>query len=69
MALTAKEIYDLNNMNVAAQNVQLGTLINKIIAGGGGAADIDWQKREEDTRRRIMKAMQNEEGDVNGSDK
>lgn len=69
MALTAKEIYDLNNMNVAAQNVQLGTLINKLIAGGGGAADIDWQNLDEDTRRRIMKAMQNEEGDVNDSDK
>ena len=69
MALTAKEIYDLNNMNVAAQNVQLGTLINKLIAGGGGAADIYWQNLDEDTRRRIMKAMQNEEGDVNGSDK
>ena len=69
MALTAKEIYDLNNMNVAAQNVQLGTLINKLIAGSGGAADIDWQNLDEDTRRRIMKAMQNEEGDVNGSDK
>lgn len=69
MALTAKEIYDLNNMNVAAQNVQLGTLINKLIAGGGVAADIDWQNLDEDTRRRIMKAMQNEEGDVNGSDK
>ena len=64
MALTAKEIYDLNNMNVAAQNVQLGTLINKLIA-----ADIEWQNLDEDTRRRIMKAMQNEEGDVNGSDK
>ena len=69
MALTAKEIYDLNNMNVAAQNVQLGTLINKLIAGVGGAADIDWQNLDEDTRRRLMKAMQNEEGDVNGSDK
>ena len=56
-------------MNVAAQNVQLGTLINKLIAGGGGAADIDWQNLDEDTRRRIMKAIQNEEGDVNGSDK
>lgn len=67
MALTAKEIYDLNNMNVAAQNVQLGTLINKLIAGGG-AADIDWQNLDEDTRRRIMKAIQNGEGDVNGSD-
>ena len=69
MALTAKEIYDLNNMNVAAQNVQLGTLINKLIDDGGEAADIDWQNLDEDTRRRIMKAMQNEEGDVNGSDK
>lgn len=30
MALTEKQIYDLNNMNVAAQNVQLGTVIDSI---------------------------------------
>lgn len=28
--LTNKQIYDLNNMNVAAQNVQLGTLLNEM---------------------------------------
>ena len=28
MALTTKQIYDLNNMNVAAQNVKLGDVIN-----------------------------------------
>src|SRR5215210_6895675 len=31
MALTAKQIYDLNHMNRAAQNVELGTLL----ASGG----------------------------------
>lgn len=36
MALTTKQIYDLNNMNVAAQNVQLGTLLNEQITEGGG---------------------------------
>lgn len=29
--LTDKQIYDLNNMNVAAQNVELGTLLNSIL--------------------------------------
>jgi hypothetical protein len=28
MSLTNKQIYDLNNMNVAAQNVQLGNMLN-----------------------------------------
>lgn len=28
MSLTTKQIYDLNNMNVAAQNAQLGTMVN-----------------------------------------
>lgn len=31
MALTPKEIYDLNNMNVAAQNISLGSLLNSIM--------------------------------------
>lgn len=34
--LTSKEIYDLNNMNVSAQNPQLGDLLQDLIAGGGG---------------------------------
>lgn len=29
--LTEKQIYDLDNMNVAAQNVALGTLLEEII--------------------------------------
>ena len=29
MSLTEKQIYDLNNMNVAAQNIQLGTTVNE----------------------------------------
>lgn len=33
MALTAKEIYDLNNENVAAQNVALGTTLSAILSG------------------------------------
>lgn len=31
MALTPKEIQDLNNMNVAAQNISLGSLLNSIM--------------------------------------
>lgn len=34
MALTEKQIYDLNNMNVAAQNAGLGDLLN---SGEGGS--------------------------------
>jgi hypothetical protein len=30
MGLTAKQIYDLNNMNVAAQNISLGTAIDTL---------------------------------------
>ena len=30
MALTDKQINDLNNMNVAAQNIQLGTTIDSL---------------------------------------
>lgn len=33
--LTEKQIYDLDNMNVAAQNVALGTLLQEIITRVG----------------------------------
>ena len=33
MAFTKKEIYDLNNMNVAAQNVALGDVLNGVSGG------------------------------------
>ena len=36
MALTAKQIYDLNNANVAAQNVSLGSFL----MGAGGEAGV-----------------------------
>lgn len=36
MRLTEKQIYDLNNMNVAAQNVGLGDLLSILLEGGGG---------------------------------
>ena len=36
MALTAKQVYDLNNMNVAAQNVSLGSFL----LGTGGEAGV-----------------------------
>ena len=36
MSLTQKQIYDLNNMNVASQNVSLGTTLNSLIEGSGG---------------------------------
>ncbi len=61
MALTAKEIYDLNNMNVAAQKVQLGTLLNNLIEGGGVAA-LDWENLDEDTRRKLMAMVEKKEG-------
>lgn len=41
MSLTQKQIYDLNNMNVASQNVSLGTTLNSLIEGsGGGVGDV-----------------------------
>ena len=39
MSLTPKQIYDLNNMNVASQNAQMGTLLNNLIEGGSGGGD------------------------------
>lgn len=36
MALTAKQVYDLNNMNVASQNVSLGSFL----LGTGGEAGV-----------------------------
>lgn len=33
MAFTDKEVYDLNNMNVAAQNVSLGDVLNGMSGG------------------------------------
>lgn len=36
MGLTEKQIYDLNNMNVAAQNIHLGDLLNNLIENSGG---------------------------------
>lgn len=36
MSLTQKQIYDLNNMNVASQNVALGTTLNNLIEGSSG---------------------------------
>ena len=36
--LTDKQIYDLNNMNVAAQNVALGTTLNNLVSSRGGGA-------------------------------
>lgn len=41
MALTSREIHDLNNMNRAAQNVQLGTLLDDLIENGGGGGSGD----------------------------
>lgn len=43
MALTKKQVYDLNNMNVAAQNAKLGD----ILKGGSGGAQSDWNQNDE----------------------
>lgn len=40
MSLTAKQIYDLNNMNVAAQNASLGTLLHNLIESSGGGTSV-----------------------------
>lgn len=36
MALTDKQVYDLNNMNVAAQNAKLGDLLKNSDSGDEG---------------------------------
>lgn len=40
--LTDKQIRDLNNMCVAAQQVQLGTLLENLLEGGGYESSLDW---------------------------
>lgn len=60
MALTDKQIYDLNHMNVAAQNVQLGTIINALI--DGGVSSLNWDDLDEDTKRILMAISNSEEG-------
>lgn len=41
MSLNKKQIYDLNNMNKASQNVHLGTLLNELLqCGGSGGTSI-----------------------------
>lgn len=37
--MTDKQIYDLNNMNVAAQNIKLGTMLQNLISEGGGSIE------------------------------
>ena len=39
MSLTKKQIYDLNNMNVAAQKAKLGDILNHESSEGGVAID------------------------------
>ena len=60
MTLTDKQIYDLNHMNVAAQNVQLGTIINALI--DGGVSSLNWDDLDEDTKRILMAISNSEEG-------
>ena len=55
MSLSAKEVYDLNNMNVAAQNVKLGTLLNNLLAGGGGTMSwINLDELNDNQRERLV---------------
>ena len=39
--LNTKQIYDLNNMNVAAQNASLGTLLHNLIENSGGGTSVN----------------------------
>ncbi len=60
MALTTKQIRDLNNMNVPAQQVQLGTLLDKLLRGGGYTSSLDWINLDEldsNTRSVVMRAL------------
>lgn len=47
---TTKQIYDLNNMNVAAQNVQLGTVLNSLVGGSTGTEIIEYPYTELETQ-------------------
>ena len=40
MPFTEKEIYDLNNMNVAAQNVNLGDVLNGVSGSQSGVSAL-----------------------------
>ena len=40
MSLNEKQIYDLNNMNVAAQNAKLGDLLSEGVSGEAGQATV-----------------------------
>lgn len=61
MTLTEKQIYDLNNMNVAAQNVQLGKLLNDILSGSI-SGEINWinlDGLDEETKKKIIAILSN----------
>lgn len=58
--LTQKQIRDLNNMNVAAQQVQLGTLLENLLSGGGYESSLDWinlDALDTNSRRVVMAAL------------
>lgn len=61
MTLTEKQIYDLNNMNVAAQNIQLGKLLNDILSGSI-SGEINWinlDGLDEETKKKIIAILSN----------
>lgn len=58
--LTDKQIRDLNNMNVAAQQVQLGTLLETLLEGGGYQSSLDWinlDALDTQSRRVVLAAL------------
>lgn len=58
MVLTKKQIKDLNNMNIAAQQVQLGTLLDNLLQSGGYESSLDWINLDalDDNSRHVVKA-------------
>lgn len=50
MTLTGKQIYDLNNMNMAAQNASIGSLL----AGLGGLAGVHTVTNAEDSGSAVV---------------
>lgn len=62
--LTSKQITDLNRMNLAAQQVQLGTLLDKILTDGGGSSSLDWinlDNLDPVTKSVVMAALKSDE--------
>lgn len=56
MALDDKQVYDLNNMNAAAQRAKLGDLVKSMESGGGGGSGYVLPAAKPDTLGGVKQA-------------